>query len=105
MKQTYTLLYKLTVLKDKLNTIDDIYNEKILALISKQIHKIPKEIASLVNGQGYTALSRMKSLDKMSIVTFDPSKLLANPYVVEFYENIKDEDEIIIKDENISNMY
>ena len=39
-------------------------------------------------GQAYTALSRVKSLDAVSIVTFDPDKLVASPYVIEFYRKV-----------------
>lgn len=39
-------------------------------------------------GQAYTALSRVKSLDCVSIVTLDSSKLVASPYVISFYEKI-----------------
>ena len=41
-------------------------------------------------GQAYTALSRCKSLDCISIVTLDPNKLVCSPHVKEFYENIKE---------------
>lgn len=40
-------------------------------------------------GMAYTALSRVKCLEGLSIVTFDPSKLVANPDVIEFYKNLK----------------
>lgn len=39
-------------------------------------------------GQGYTALSRCKSLDKISIVTLDPNKLMCSPDVKFFYNNL-----------------
>ena len=39
-------------------------------------------------GQGYTALSRVKSLGAVSIVTLDPAKLVASPYVVAFYNKV-----------------
>lgn len=39
-------------------------------------------------GQAYTALSRCKCLDCISIVTFDPSKIECSPDVKEFYNNI-----------------
>ena len=39
-------------------------------------------------GQSYTALSRVKSLDCVSIVTLDPSKIACSPYVKEFYDKI-----------------
>ncbi len=40
-------------------------------------------------GQSYTALSRVKSLEALSIVTFDSGKLVASPYVIEFYRKIE----------------
>lgn len=39
-------------------------------------------------GQAYTALSRVKSLDALSIVTFDPDRIMASPLVVDFYNKI-----------------
>lgn len=39
-------------------------------------------------GQAYTALSRVKSLNAVSIVTFDPDKISCSPYVKEFYKRI-----------------
>lgn len=39
-------------------------------------------------GQSYTALSRCKSLDCISIVTFDPNKIACSPYVRDFYQKI-----------------
>ncbi len=48
-------------------------------------------------GQGYTALSRVKSLECLSIVTFSPDKLMASPYVIEFYKKIGTD--LIVEDE------
>jgi ATP-dependent DNA helicase PIF1 len=39
-------------------------------------------------GQTYTALSRVRSLDGLSLVDFDPNKVLVDPSVVEFYKSI-----------------
>lgn len=39
-------------------------------------------------GQGYTALSRVKTLDCVSIVTLDAARLVASPHVLAFYENV-----------------
>ena len=53
-RKTYTLLYKLNVLKEKLNLTDsikDLYNRKYLRLNNKNLTEIPKEIGSLVNLQ------------------------------------------------------
>lgn len=36
-------------------------------------------------GQAYTALSRCKNLEYISIINLDPNKLVANPDVVDFY--------------------
>lgn len=40
------------------------------------------------SSQGYAALSRVKSLDCVSIVTLDPSKIFTDPAVLEFYEKL-----------------
>ncbi len=42
-------------------------------------------------GQAYTALSRVKSLEAVSIVTLDPDKLVASPCVIDFYNKIEAE--------------
>lgn len=39
-------------------------------------------------GQTYTALSRVRSLEGLSLVDFDPNKVLVDPSVVEFYKSI-----------------
>ena len=39
-------------------------------------------------GQGYTALSRCRSLDKLSIVTMDVTRLVASPKVLKYYSSI-----------------
>ncbi len=40
-------------------------------------------------GQAYTALSRCKSLDAISIVTLDPSKFFVSPLVKEYYNSLQ----------------
>ena len=52
-------------------------------------------------GQAYTALSRCKSLDSLSIVTFDPSRLVASPYVIAFYNKVGDKLPDIKEDDNV----
>jgi ATP-dependent DNA helicase PIF1 len=39
-------------------------------------------------GQTYTALSRVRSLEGLSLVDFDPNKVLIDPSVVAFYQSI-----------------
>uniref|UniRef100_A0A0V0GZ19 Putative ovule protein n=1 Tax=Solanum chacoense TaxID=4108 RepID=A0A0V0GZ19_SOLCH len=39
-------------------------------------------------GMVYVALSRVKSLDGLNLVNFNPSKIKANPKVLQFYEKI-----------------
>lgn len=39
-------------------------------------------------GQTYTALSRVRSLEGLSLVDFDPNKVLIDPSVIEFYREI-----------------
>ena len=39
-------------------------------------------------GQTYTALSRVRSLEGLSLVDFDPNKVIVDPSVVEFYKNL-----------------
>jgi len=39
-------------------------------------------------GQSYVALSRVKTLDGLSLLSFSKDKIFANPKVVKFYENI-----------------
>jgi ATP-dependent DNA helicase PIF1 len=39
-------------------------------------------------GQTYTALSRVRSLEGLSLVDFDPNKVLIDPSVVSFYQSI-----------------
>jgi len=41
-------------------------------------------------GQGYVALSRCKSLDCISIVTLDPSKIFASKLVQQYYNSIEE---------------
>jgi ATP-dependent DNA helicase PIF1 len=36
-------------------------------------------------GQTYTALSRVRSLDGLSLVDFEPNKVIVDPSVTEFY--------------------
>lgn len=40
-------------------------------------------------GQIYVALSRIRSLDGLSLLAFQPQKIRANPKVIEFYEEIE----------------
>lgn len=40
-------------------------------------------------GQVYVALSRVRSLDGLYLIGFEPSKIKANPKVIDFYEKIK----------------
>lgn len=40
-------------------------------------------------GQTYVALSRVRSLEGLSILSFDPKKVMAHPKVVDFYEKIE----------------
>ncbi len=39
-------------------------------------------------GQAYVALSRVKSLDSLRIVDFDPSAIKANEIVIKFYQSM-----------------
>jgi ATP-dependent DNA helicase PIF1 len=39
-------------------------------------------------GQTYTALSRVRSLEGLSLIDFDPNRVLVDPSVVEFYQTI-----------------
>jgi ATP-dependent DNA helicase PIF1 len=39
-------------------------------------------------GQIYVALSRVRSLDGLSILNFDPTRIRCHPKVIEFYQNI-----------------
>lgn len=49
-------------------------------------------------GQAYVALSRVKSLDGLYLTHFNPTKIKANPRVVEFYKQIKNWNECIPRD-------
>lgn len=40
-------------------------------------------------GQTYVALSRVKSLDGLYLINFNPSKIRANPKVIEFYQMLE----------------
>lgn len=51
-------------------------------------------------GQTYVALSRVKSLDGLYLLNFNPSKIKANPKVIEFYSRLEMELET-----NISHMF
>ena len=53
------------------------------------------------DGQTYVALSRVKNLDGLYLLSFDPHKITSNKKVVEFYE--KHTEQIsLTKDERIS---
>jgi len=41
-------------------------------------------------GQTYVALSRVKSLDGLYLLNFNPKKIRANPKVIEFYESLQE---------------
>ena len=43
------------------------------------------------SGQVYVALSRARSLDGLSLIDIDFSKIRANPKVVRFHERMRDE--------------
>ena len=45
-------------------------------------------------GQTYVALSRVKSLDGLYLRSFDYNKIMANPKVKQFYNNIKNKIDI-----------
>ena len=45
-------------------------------------------------GQTYVALSRVKSLDGLYLTSFDYNKIMANPKVKQFYNNIKNKIDI-----------
>ena len=40
-------------------------------------------------GQAYVALSRARSLDGLSVTSFDPKRVKAHPKVLAFYQSIK----------------
>lgn len=42
------------------------------------------------DGQAYVALSRLKSLDKLNIIKYDPNVFKINAKVMEFYKNFQD---------------
>jgi len=44
-------------------------------------------------GQAYVALSRCRSLEELSLVSFNREKIFANPSVIEFYEKVGKSDE------------
>ena len=51
-RETYILLYKLSILIQKLNlnfSMEKLYNSKIISLSFENIYEIPKEIGALVN--------------------------------------------------------
>jgi len=41
------------------------------------------------HGQAYVALSRLRSLDGLALVGFDPSKVMAHPEALDFYESLR----------------
>lgn len=43
-------------------------------------------------GQTYVALSRVRSLEGLSLKAFDPSRILADPKIIAFYQSIKPSD-------------
>jgi ATP-dependent DNA helicase PIF1 len=42
------------------------------------------------SGQTYTALSRVRSIDSLSLIDFEPSKIKVDPDVVDFYDSLID---------------
>lgn len=99
----------------------DIYNENIKGLVYKKlpldyawaltIHKCQgmtldlciMDIGSNIfaDGQTYVALSRVKNLDGLYLMSFDPHKITSNKKVVEFYDK-NTEKLTLTKDERIS---
>lgn len=58
--------------------------------MGQTLTKVEMRLASVfAYGQAYTSLSRCTSLEGMALLDFDPRKIIANPKVVQFYENIQ----------------
>jgi len=67
-RETYTLLYDLTNLKNKLGlkeSIEEIYQKRLLSLTYNQIKEIPKEIGQLHNLQRlWLSVNQIKEIPK-----------------------------------------